>query len=458
MFSAIKKNRGFKITGAAILFFFAAGMIFPGSANLNTARAAVFGLPDYQEPVPLSNSYTLPILKGLKLDPANPLRIEFIIDTADNRQVGPNEASKLIRYFLAGLTIPEDDLWVNLSVYEQDRIVPPQLGETDLGKDLLSQDYILKQLMASVIYPESDTGKNYWAKTYQEVLKSFGTTSLPVDTFNKVWIIPDKAELSERKNFVFITQANLKAVMEEDLLALEKSVRSVEPVKPVVGLESSNRPNGLNRHNRLNKQNWPTAAKVNKIASQVMREIILPKVNIDVNQGRNFAMLRQIYHSLVLAAWFKKKLKESFYKNYIDKNKTAGIDLKEKGAKDKIYNLYVEAFKKGMYSIIKPETDPATKKRVRRRYFSGGVLLGGSSAISSAMKIDSTNRIMPNVIGRLVGVITNLLTSPSDEPTSSGNIGGCRRRHPVAGKSAGIYKAKPFRTTSKSDNGRSRSA
>ena len=61
------------------------------------------------------------------------------------------QANQLVKYFLAGLTIPEGDLWVNLSPYEKDRMVPAALGQTDLGRDLLAQDYILKQLTASLI-------------------------------------------------------------------------------------------------------------------------------------------------------------------------------------------------------------------------------------------------------------------------------------------------------------------
>ena len=34
------------------------------------------------------------------------------------------ESSKLIKYFLASLTIPEKDLWGNLSPYEKVRIIP----------------------------------------------------------------------------------------------------------------------------------------------------------------------------------------------------------------------------------------------------------------------------------------------------------------------------------------------
>ena len=120
------------------------------------------------------------------------------------------ESQRLVKYFLAALTIPENDLWVNLSPYEQDRIVPQSLGLTDLGRDLLAQDYILKQFTSTLIYPEKDLGKEFWAKVYAKAQKQFGTTEIPINTFNKVWILPDKAAIFERNNAVYVTKARLK--------------------------------------------------------------------------------------------------------------------------------------------------------------------------------------------------------------------------------------------------------
>ena len=96
------------------------------------------------------------------------------------------ESTKLIKYFLASLTIPEKDLWVNLSPYEKDRIIPQSFGLTEMGRDLLAEDYMLKQITASLIYPEDEIGKKFWKRIYEEAQKKFGTTNIPVNTFNKV--------------------------------------------------------------------------------------------------------------------------------------------------------------------------------------------------------------------------------------------------------------------------------
>ncbi|MCR4336561.1 MAG: hypothetical protein NUV91_01985, partial [Candidatus Omnitrophica bacterium] len=70
----------------------------------------------------------------------------------------------------------------------------------------------------------------------------------------------------------------------------------------------------------------------------------------------------------------KKALKESILaKVYADQNKTKGIELDDKQIKEKIYQQYVEAFRKGVYNYIKEEIDPATNQLIPRKYFSGGV-------------------------------------------------------------------------------------
>jgi hypothetical protein len=349
MFCLSQNHSRFKLLNVVTILFFIASLIIPDLVRLESAFALAPVLPAPGQMLKPSEHYSFPVLKAIRLDPKNPLNIEFIVDTGTQANVSQEEASRLINYFLAGLAIPESDLWVNLSPYEKDRVVPQELGSTDLGKDMLGQDYVLKQLSASLTYPESDTGKDYWSNIY---------SSLPaaeikkLSTFNKVWITPDSARILEHKNMAVIDNAYLKAQLESDMTALQKA-----------------------------------GAVSNPQVNQIMREVVLPKINKELNDGKNFATLRQIYYSLLLAAWFKDKFKQSFYQDYINKGNIQGIDLNDKQAKEKVYNLYVQAFSKGLYNYIKKETLPSTikgnpaeqrvgGKTVYRRYFSGGVVLG----------------------------------------------------------------------------------
>src|ERR1700678_120260 len=191
------------------------------------ARADEFRLPAPGVMVNLSPEFNPPILKGIRVHPDNPFKFDFILDKGDSQLSNDalkDESSKLIKYFLASLTIPEKDLWVNLSPYEKDRIIPQSFGLTEMGRDLLAEDYMLKQITASLIYPEDKIGKKFWKRIYEESQKKFSTTNIPVNTFNKVWIIPEKAVVYEnaKAGTAYVVESKLKVMLEQDYLALTK--------------------------------------------------------------------------------------------------------------------------------------------------------------------------------------------------------------------------------------------
>ena len=157
------------IVATAFLF----SLIYPSSVSAQTA----FNLPPPGTMLSTSAGFIPTLIKGITIHPDNALAFDFIVDTGDSEVVGDDlrlESNKLIKYFLASLTVPEDDLWVNLSPYEKDRIIPDKFGVTEMGRDLLAQDYVLKQLTASLIYPEKDLGKKFWDKVYEKVNQLYG--------------------------------------------------------------------------------------------------------------------------------------------------------------------------------------------------------------------------------------------------------------------------------------------
>ena len=118
----------------------------------------------------------------------------------------------------------------------------------------------------------------------------------------------------------------------------------------------------------------------NQLGSQIVREIVIPELTKEVNENKNFAQLRQVYNSLILATWYKKKIKDSILEQvYADKNKVAGVNIDDPKEKEKIYQRYLQAFKKGVYNYIKEEVDPITQEMIPRKYFSGGVDFGGGN-------------------------------------------------------------------------------
>ncbi|MCR4338163.1 MAG: hypothetical protein NUV91_10205, partial [Candidatus Omnitrophica bacterium] len=332
-----------QIFAGQILMAFLSTTILP-PAYAQTAFSS-FNLPQPGKMVFLSPVFEPLLLKGIKIFPENPFQFDFIIDRGEKGVDGENlqkESSKLIRYFLAALTIPEKNLWVNLSPYEKDRIIPEEFGQTEMGRDLLAQDYLLKQITASLIYPEKDLGKKFWGKIYRKAKEQYGTTTIPMNTFNKVWIVPEKAVVYTKENQAFVVEQKLEVMLEKDYLALA--------------------------HQQVHAQD------TSDINSSIIREIIIPELEREVNSGKNFSALRQIFHSMILATWYKRHLRESLIgKVYADQNKVNGVDLDDPKVKEQIYDQYLKAFKKGVYNYIKEEVDPATQQMIPRKYFSGGV-------------------------------------------------------------------------------------
>src|SRR4029077_5867910 len=129
--------------------------------------------------VHLSPEFTPAYLKGIIIHPDNALMFDFIIQRGDKKlsnQQKQIEYKKLIKYFLASLTIPDEDQWVNLSPYEKNRIIKDDFGKTEMGRDLLAEDYLLKQITSSLIYPEDGLGKKFWNKVYERAWNEYHTT------------------------------------------------------------------------------------------------------------------------------------------------------------------------------------------------------------------------------------------------------------------------------------------
>lgn len=291
------------------------------------------------------------ILQGLKVYPDDPFKLDFIVDPGQvqvSDDAFKTSSSRFVRYFLTALTIPSDDLWVNLSPFEKDRVVTDAFGQTEMGRDLLAQDYLLKQLTASMIHPDAAIGQSFWKKVYAEAYRLYGTTDIPVDTFNKVWVVPGQAGVYENGDKALVVESSLKVMLETDYKALEAEK----------GISSGNAPD---------------PGRTTNLDAQIMREVVIPEIQREINEGENFASLRQVYNALILAKWYKTKLKSAvFQKYYIDQRKVLGINIEDKQASEKIFEQYVQAFSKGVYSLIREETDPYSQELIPRKYFSGG--------------------------------------------------------------------------------------
>lgn len=313
----------------SLSFFFLLSIIVQDISLCGLVYASELALPAPNMILKASREFSEPVLRGLRLDKQNPYKFEFIIDTQNMDNVSKTEVETLVKYFLAGLSVSKDKLWVNLSPYEKDRIIDDKLEKTELGKDILMQDYILKQFSSSLTNPATDLGKKYWD------LLNNSDFAQSAALLNKIWISPDKTEVYQKNDVVLITKASLKVDTEKDYV--ENATNNVE-----LGNE--------------------------------LRSIILPKISQEVNQGNSFTKLRQIYHSLILAQWFKQSFMNSVYKEYFNSESSSAIAHDDEMMKKQVFDSYVKSFEDGVYnSILKERTDE--NKLIKRQYFSGGATM-----------------------------------------------------------------------------------
>ncbi|MBF0483503.1 MAG: response regulator [Candidatus Omnitrophica bacterium] len=342
------------------------------------------------------------LLKAVKINPTNPLSLDFIVDFygRENEKTFKQQTKTLIKYFLAGLTVPPNEMWVNLNPKEPNRITTEKFGQTETGRDLLAQDYVLKQLSASLLSPENETGRKFWdgiyTKVYDEVkgerLKVKGETRNPLSSLwgegqgegflNKIWIVPEKAVVVENGSSAFVKSARLKVMTERDYHVILRNE------------ETKN----------LKADPYPSQAQgQDDNITKTIRSIIIPALEKEVNEGKSFAQLRQIYNSLILAAWYKRKILHlppdkitgvgkgrvggelSPMVYFVNQNKIAGVDIADKTEKQKIWSQYVDAFKKGVTNYIKEEYDPVAQQVIPRKYFTGGA---GFEHIDTAMVVE----------------------------------------------------------------------
>jgi len=292
-------------------FALAASMFAAALGDLRPALAAELSLPAPTALMQASAAHELPTLTGMSFDAKDPARIRFLFDSNDEQGVEKAVAEEALRYFLAALALPEQALWVNLSPREPDRVIDATFATTELGRGFLEQDYLLKLFSASLTKPDTTAGKAYWA--------AVGDADL-----SKIWIAPKTAAVYEQGDRVLITAATLKP-----------------QAKAESGATATDAVSGL-----------------------------LPAVEREINSGRSFAQLRQMYRAVILARWFKERVRDAAVKRYAGSATVTGIDTEDAAYKEQVWQRYCRSFEKGVYDQV--TRDPSAPK-TKRRYIAGGI-------------------------------------------------------------------------------------
>lgn len=292
----------------------------------------------------------LPLIRGIKVNLSNLNQWEFHFDTMDKKNITNIDIDRMLKYFFGFLAIPEEDLWVNLSSDEKDRIIPESLSRLNIGKDLLIGDYLLKSLTCYLTNPNNKYGKAYWDKLEKVTSKISSSKKLNHSNFYKIWIIPEKAVIYRDKDSIFIQEAKLKVMLEEDFLRVVK-----------------------NQNIKISK----LEKTINKKAKKIFKEQLLPVISQQVNYADSFAPLRQIYYAFILATYLKNDLsKDKVFGQYINQKKIANLTLPNNDQSKKIvYQSYLDNLNRGVYNTIQKKYDQNNKRKILQRYFSGGLRL-----------------------------------------------------------------------------------
>ena len=323
------------------------------------------------------NKLRLPHLRYLSYDNTSN-NIQLLLDKGDLKDLKDlkleESGKELLKYFLIGVTLPDDSFWVNLRPDSADNIIQDELAKTDIGKVFLEADVQLKKDTASLTTPDSPLGKLYWDKLYERANQIYGTQNVNIPTLTRPWIVPGEIIIREAEgNSAYIYKATLKVLLEQDHLK-----------------ESANYNFEDNR-----------AKELNEYSSQLIREFILPELVKKVNNDKNYAALRQVYYSLILARWFKSRFygKGGLYASYINKSNLQGLTSKETWSKNTYFEQYQTSFKNGEYNL-KTNINALSGPSIRS-YFSGGL------EFSANMNITSQNKGSSPIIAGFTGSSSN---------------------------------------------------
>lgn len=346
--SVFSKARWRKAASLVLLACFILNSVLPSPTACAQLVSSALPSPGL---VTAGQAFNPVMMKGLKIFDRQPFRFDLLLDKGDSGLAGDRlqeEAARLSRFFLASLAVPERDMWVNLSPVEHDRVIPDAFATTDMGQVLLEQDYLLKQVAASLTYPETALGSAFWAEVYRRVYAAYGTIEVSPDAVNKVWIVPAAAQVYTHRDSVFVTRSELDVLTDADYRMLKTEMHS------------------------------PVEQGVARIYTDVFREMMLPELRRQVNHSERFAPVRQVYNALILATWYKRHWAESLLGHgYVGSNKVRGIDDVPLSLREEVFGRYLKSVREGVYSYVREEPAASGGDVVPRKYFSGGVVLEG---------------------------------------------------------------------------------
>jgi len=311
--------------------------------------------------------------------------IKVMLDKGDIKELKGKQldaaTQELLNYFLVGINLPSDKFWVNLRPDSEDNIIDDYLARTDVGKIMLETDLQLKKDTAQFTSPETPEGREYWNRLYKKAEELYGYQEVTIPTLTRPWIVPNEIIVRQTNDSAYIYKATLKVMLEQDFIK-DSATYSFKDSR---------------------------AKALNEYSSQLIRELIIPKLTQEVNLSKRYASLRQVYYSIILSRWFKSHFtgQEGKYASRIDRKDLTGLTSAAAWSKSTYFNAYKKSFAQGEYNI--KETVRTPTGQVIRSYFSGGQILTGLE-VDARMQGASINRT--GLGDQLIDAVRNILVTP----------------------------------------------
>lgn len=332
----------------------------PVGASIRVETRIVTAPEENAEPTSLAvATTTLPqypaLITGFAFKTQNPLPPGFILGHPRPDELGPQQIEELQQrlgeYFNTFIVVRGDDMHVDLNPFKEYCGIPQPLRKTRLGWGLLRQDLDLKRFTTQLLHPSHETGNLFWQKFLATT-----KTGATLESCIKVWITPDNASVNQRQEgdtgHVDIIGFRMKVWCDFDYQSAEKL-----------------------RKNRGTAAR-PATDKADDNALEIFKEVVLPRIQEEVDLGDTFGLLRQIYTVLICAKYYKDHIGDKM-PGYIDSNDTEkyGLNVVHDDPAQ-IQQEYQRLFEEGAWATALPWYDKATQQLAQRLFIVGEIDLG----------------------------------------------------------------------------------
>jgi tetratricopeptide (TPR) repeat protein len=290
------------------------------------------------------------------------------IDLKNSKTIG-------LTAFKTGLAVPDDKFWVNLAPWEPDRIIDEQLRQSEVGRIMLEADLQMKRDVSNYDNPcASETGKALLdllekkrEALVQQCIDEFPGEIENMDNVRFVpvtrhWIVPDKIYAYTNGTQIYIINATLTI--------------SSEPMPEHSIFQVGNQDTATLSKGSLEELN-KSAKEYGEYSREIEDRMILPYVIEDVNHGKKYEDLRNVYIALALAQWYKSSVTahmDIFRDGLNSPNSTLLIALRP-WSPNETWEKFVYSFENGEYRCWDNTTTKTTGGNLTRSKLitSGGV-------------------------------------------------------------------------------------